>query len=259
MGKARVTVWNEYLHEIELEEIAKIYPEGIHGCIAGFLKEAGYDTKTAVLRQPEHGLTREVLEDTDVLIWWGHKAHHEVEDKIVERVHEYVTQKGMGLIVLHSGHASKIFQKVCGTNTGYLKWREDGEKEILWVTDPSHPIARGLEEKIIIPEEEMYGEHFNIPMPDAQVFVSWFQGGEVFRSGVCFHRGKGRIFYFRPGHEAFPIYHMPEIQKVIINAVDWACNTDLPEFTYGNTQPVVPFEKEKEFKGITGRHDSFKI
>ncbi|MGF7142071.1 trehalose utilization protein [Anaerotaenia torta] len=241
MSKIRVTVWNEYLHEIELEEVAKIYPQGIHGCIAGFLREAGYDTRTAVLRQPEHGLTKEVLDETDVLIWWGHAAHHEVQDEIVDRVHEYVTMKGMGLIVLHSGHASKIFQKLCGMDTGLLKWREDGQKEILWVTDPSHPIARGLDEKIIIPAEEMYGEHFNIPAPDAQVFISWFQGGEVFRSGCCFHRGRGKIFYFRPGHESFPVYHMPEIQKVIINAVDWAHTPKLPEFTYGNTKPVVTF------------------
>ena len=144
----------------------------------------------------------------------------------------------MGLIVLHSGHASKIFQKLCGTDSGCLKWREDGEKEILWAVDPGHPIVAGLEEKIIIPQEEMYGEHFNIPQPDEQVFISWFEGGEVFRSGCCWHRGKGKVFYFRPGHEAFPVYYQPEIQKVIINAVKWAVPTDAPEVVYGNTAPV---------------------
>lgn len=255
MHRTRVTVWNEYIHEIEMEEIAKIYPRGIHNCIADFLRDAGYDTKTAVLKQPEHGLTKEVLDETDVLIWWGHMAHHKVADEVVERVHEYITMKGMGLIVLHSGHGSKIFQKVCGTNTGYLKWREDGEKEVLWVVNPSHPIARGVGEKIIIPEEEMYGEYFNIPAPDEQVFISWFQGGEIFRSGSCFYRGKGKIFYFRPGHEAFPVYHMPEIQKVIINAVEWAQNIGLADMTFGNTQPVVPFELDNKFTGLPGIHE----
>ena len=163
------------------------------------------EVRTATLkRSHEHGLTQEVLEDTDVLIWWGHMAHHQVAG--CDRGIGYVRECGkeMGLIVLHSGHASKIFQRVCGTNSGMLKWREDGEKEILWVVDPSHPIADGLDEKIIIPHEEMYGEHFNIPQPDELVFISWFEGGEVFRSGCCYHRGKGKVFYFRPGHEGVP-------------------------------------------------------
>ena len=152
----RVTVWNEYLHEKQAAEVAAVYPKGIHGCIADFLKDAGMEVRTATLKEPEHGLTQEVLDNTDVLIWWGHMAHHQVADEIVDRVHKRI-QEGMGLIVLHSGHASKIFQRICGTNSGMLKWREDGEKEILWVVDPSHPIADGLDEKIIIPHEEMYG------------------------------------------------------------------------------------------------------
>jgi trehalose utilization protein len=242
MGKIKVTVWNEYLHEVEVPEIGEIYPEGIHNCIGNFLKEAGMDVKTATLRMPEHGLTEEVLNDTDVLIWWGHMAHNQVEDEIVDRVYKRVMD-GMGLIVLHSGHASKIFSKVCGTDTGLLRWREDGDKEILWVVDPSHPIVDGLDEKIIIPSEETYGEHFCIPKPDDLVFISWFEGGEVFRSGCCYYRGKGKVFYFRPGHETFPIYYQPEIQKVITNAVKWAAPIKFPELTYGNTKPVVEIKK----------------
>ena len=242
MGKIKVTVWNEYLHEVEVPEIGEIYPEGIHNCIGNFLKEAGMDVKTATLRMPEHGLTEEVLNDTDVLIWWGHMAHNQVEDEIVDRVYKRVMD-GMGLIVLHSGHASKIFSKVCGTDTGLLRWREDGDKEILWVVDPSHPIVDGLDEKIIIPSEETYGEHFCIPKPDDLVFISWFEGGEVFRSGCCYYRGKGKVFYFRPGHETFPIYHQPEIQKVITNAVKWAAPIKFPELTYGSTKPVVEIKK----------------
>ena len=250
MEQIKVTVWNEYLHELQFKEVADIYPGGIHNCIGDFLREAGMDVKTATLSMAEHGLTEEVLESTEVLIWWGHMAHDRVEDNIVDRVYRRV-QEGMGLIVLHSGHASKIFSKLMGTDSGLLKWREDGNKEILWVVDPGHPICCGLEEKIIIPHEEMYGEHFNIPQPDEQVFISWFEGGEVFRSGCCWHRGKGKIFYFRPGHEVFPVYHMPEIQKIITNAVKWACPvSSTPPINYGNTRPVVDIKAEAT--GISG-------
>lgn len=248
-----VTVWNEYLHEVEFPAVAAHYPEGIHGCIATFLRQAGMNVRTATLVEPEHGLTQEVLDHTDVLIWWGHAAHDRVADEVVDRVYKRILE-GMGLIVLHSGHESKIFRKICGTESGQLKWREDGEKEILWVIDPSHPITDGLEEKIIIPHEEMYGERFNIPQPDELVFISWFEGGEVFRSGVCYHRGKGKIFYFRPGHEAFPIYHQPEIQQVITNAVKWAAPIRSPKVTFGNTQPVVAIEPAME-TSIEGLHD----
>ena len=253
----RVTVWNEYIHEVEDPNVAKIYPKGIHGCIADFLTEAGFDVKTATLNMPEHGLTEEVLDNTDVLIWWGHIAHDKVDDAIVERVHQHVLD-GMGLIVLHSGHASKIFRKVCGTRSSHLKWREAAEKEILWVIDPTPPIVDGLpDEKVIIPHEEMYGERFNIPTPDELVFISWFQGGEVFRSGVTYRRDKGKVFYFRPGHEAFPIYHMPIIQKILINAVNWAAPGNLVNCQPGNPDPVVPFTIEDdgfEFKPVTHDH-----
>ncbi|WP_099206137.1 ThuA domain-containing protein [Scatolibacter rhodanostii] len=234
MQQTKVTVWNEYLHEVLSEEIAAIYPKGIHNCIAEFLEEAGMSTKTATLRMPEHGLTEEVLADTDVLIWWGHIAHDKVDDEIVQRVHDHVTKRGMGLIVLHSGHASKIFKKICGTDSECLKWRENGEKEILWGVNPSHPIMNGLPEKIILEQEETYGEHFLIPQPDELIFISWFSGGEVFRSGCCFNRGKGRIFYFKPGHEAYPIYYNPQIQQVIVNAVNWAKPVASPEIVYGH-------------------------
>ncbi len=238
MKQIRVTVWNEYLHEVKSPAVAEIYPQGIHGCIGDFLREAGMDIKTATLNEPEHGLTEAVLNETDVLVWWGHVGHKLVEDEIVERVHKRVLA-GMGLIVLHSGHASKIFKKVCGTDSLQLKWRESGDREILWVIEPSHPIVEGLPEKIILHEEETYGEHFEIPRPDELVFISWFSGGEVFRSGCCYTRGKGKIFYFRPGHEAFPTFKVPEIQKVIINAVNWARPVDSPVVTYGKVEPTV--------------------
>lgn len=237
MRNINVTVWNEYRHEKDNETVAKIYPNGIHHTIADFLSEnEDMIVNTATLDEPEHGLTEDVLNSTDVLIWWGHRAHSEVEDEIVERVQERVLE-GMGLIVLHSGHFSKIFKKLMGT-TCNLKWRVIDEKERLWVVEPGHPIADGLGEYFEIPKTEMYGERFDIPAPDELVFISWFEGGEVFRSGCCYYRGKGKIFYFRPGHETFPIFHQEEVQKVITNAVKWAAPVNGPTPKFGNSNPI---------------------
>jgi trehalose utilization protein len=216
----RVTVWNEYQVEKQKPEVAQIYPDGIHHAIAQHLQSSGLTVKTATLDQPDHGLTDAILNQTDVLIWWGHIAHDQVQDAIVDKVHQRVLS-GMGLIVLHSGHFSKIFKRLMGTSCS-LKWRNDGEKERLWVVDPSHPIAAGLDESFELAAEEMYGEFFDIPNPDNLVFISWFEGGEVFRSGCCFHRGKGKIFYFRPGDELYPTYYQPNILRVITNSVYWA-------------------------------------
>lgn len=238
MAHIKVTVWNEYRHERHNEHVASIYPEGIHNAIAGYLKKNDtFEVKTAVLDDPDHGLTDEVLDNTDVLIWWGHLAHDEVRDDIVDKVRDKVLN-GMGLIVLHSGHGSKIFQRLLGTRTGALKWRDDGEKERLWVIEHGHPIVEGLGEYIEIPKEEMYGERFEIPAPDELVFISWFEGGEVFRSGCCYRRGKGKLFYFRPGHETFPIYHHTDVLKVISNAARWAAPTPGVKVTYGRMSPI---------------------
>ncbi|ELK49327.1 trehalose utilization protein [Haloferax sp. BAB-2207] len=231
-----VTVWNEYRHEKEDDEVAAVYPDGIHATIAEGLLEAGYDVQTATLDDPEHGLTESVLDDTDVLAWWGHKAHDEVDDDIVDRVVDRV-RGGMGLLVLHSGHYSKPFKRLMGT-TCSLKWRESGEKERVWVVEPGHPIADGLPESFEVPRAEMYGERFDIPAPDELVFTSWFEGGEVFRSGCCYTRGKGRVFYFRPGHETYPIYEQAEIRTVLDNAVEWAAPGDGPDPYFGNADPI---------------------
>ncbi|MCR2823440.1 ThuA domain-containing protein [Lederbergia panacisoli] len=238
----KITVWNENRHEKSNQVVADIYPEGIHGTIAKALAENGFDVKTATLDEPEHGLTEEVLSETDVLFWWGHMAHHEVSDEIVNRVHKRVLE-GMGLVVLHSGHFSKIFQKLMGT-TCNLKWREADDRERLWVVDPSHPIAEGIGEYIELEKEEMYGEHFDIPAPDQLVFVSWFEGGEVFRSGCTYQRGNGKIFYFRPGHETYPTYHNKEVQKVLVNGAKWVSPSNRPYPTYGNAKPLEEISKK---------------
>ncbi|MDK2811485.1 MAG: hypothetical protein PWR27_2194 [Petroclostridium sp.] len=235
--KIMVTVWNENYHEKVNEKVSSIYPEGIHGTIAKFLSsQADMEVRTATLDEPEHGLTDEVLNSTDVLTWWGHKKHKDVNDEVVEKIYKRVLD-GMGLIVLHSGHFSKIFKKLMGTSCD-LKWREVGERERLWVVNPGHPIVEGIGEYIEIPHTEMYGERFDIPQPDELVFISWFEGGEVFRSGCCYNRGRGKVFYFRPGHETFPIYHQIEVQKVITNAVRWAAPVKGPIPIFGKVQPL---------------------
>ncbi len=219
--KIKVTVWNEFRHEQNNADVKKLYPDGMHAVIAKTLNAASdMDAKTATLDEPEHGLTEDVVNNTDVMLWWGHMAHQEVSDEIVHRVQKRVLE-GMGLIVLHSAHFSKIFRTLLGTNCS-LKWREAAEKERLWNLEPSHPITQGIGEYIELPNTEMYGERFDIPTPDKLIFVSWFEGGEVFRSGCTWQRGHGRIFYFRPGHETYPIFYNEQIQKVLVNAVRWA-------------------------------------
>ena len=228
-GKIRVTVWNEFLHEKRDPKIAEIYPDGIHGAIAKYLRSRpGFEVRTATLEEPEYGLIHQVLQSTDVLVWWGHMAHDKVSDKVVDKVHFRITNEGMGLIVLHSAHYSKIFRRLLGTSCS-LRWREAGEKERVWVVSPGHPIAEGISDYFEVEHTEMYGEFFDIPSPDELVFISWFKGGEVFRSGCCFYRGLGKIFYFRPGHETFPIFRDPNVLRVIENAARWATPVKRPK------------------------------
>ena len=216
-----VTVWNENIHEQQDKAVQDIYPLGMHQTIADFLSpHLDMAVSTATMEQSEHGLSQEKLDETNVLIWWAHKAHDRVDDRVVDRIQTRVLE-GMGFIALHSAHYSKPLKRLLGTNCS-LKWREIGEKERLWNIEPGHPISAGIGQFIELPHTEMYGERFDIPQPDKVVFISWFPGGEVFRSGCCWERGHGRIFYFRPGHETYPIFHNLEIQKVITNAVRWA-------------------------------------
>ncbi len=241
MAQIKVTCWNEFRHEKTNETVKAIYPDGMHGAIAAHLEKQGMQTRLASLDEPEHGLTEEVLADTDVLTWWAHGAHGDVQDDIVERVHSHIVNRGMGIIVLHSGHFSKIFRKLMGS-TGNLKWREAGDTERLWVVNPAHPIAAGVGEYVELEATEMYGEYFDIADPDEIVFISWFEGGEVFRSGCCWRRGKGKVFYFRPGHETYPIYHNPQILRVITNAVKWAsfAGTDIVNQCQNISEPMNP-------------------
>ncbi len=242
MKKIRVTIWNEFVHEQEPgmvgDFIRRIYPGGIHARLAAGLAAGELEIRTATLDEPEQGLPDAVLDTTDVLVWWGHCAHDRVADSLVERIQLRI-QSGMGLIVLHSGHYSKIFRKMLGTSCR-LRWREIGEKERLWVAAPGHPIAAGVPETFTLPHTEMYGEPFELPDDGKVVFMSWYEGGNVCRSGVAFERGAGRIFYFAPGHETYPIYHDPNILRVIGNAVRWAAGNILPPRVTPQPEPPEP-------------------
>ncbi|MFE5839606.1 ThuA domain-containing protein [Arthrobacter sp. NPDC056493] len=242
----RVTVWGENRHEQHQPHVAGIYPDGMHNTIREGIEEnlgPRALVGTVTLDDPEHGLTEERLRNTDVLVWWGHAAHGEVADEVVERVHRHVLA-GMGLVVLHSGHWSKIFGKLMGT-TCTLRWRSERDREIVWTVDPTHPIAQGVPHPFIIPEQEMYGEHFDIPAPDELVFLSTFSGGEVFRSGCTFKRGYGKIFFFSPGDQDYPVYHHKDVRRVIANGVEWA-RTVRPE----RTDPVLlRYETEAFYTG----------
>jgi trehalose utilization protein len=243
----RVTVWGEYRHEKRNPKVAAIYPDGMHRTIAAALTKLGgadFTVRTATLDEPEHGLTDEVLEQTDVLAWWGHMAHGDVSDEVVAKVRRRVLE-GMGLVVLHSGHYSKIFKALMG-DTCSLTWREATDKERIWVVCPSHPIAQGLPPYIELPMEEMYGEPFGIPTPDELIFISWFTGGEVFRSGATWRRGNGKIFYFRPGHETYPTYHNALVQRVIANGVRWAYSGVRVKDDAPNMPPLEPLPPDPE-------------
>ena len=249
----RVVVWSEFRHEKHNPKVAAHYPDGMHETIAAFLRpHADLRVGTAFLDQEEHGLPASRLEETDVLVWWGHMAHGEVSGEVVENIRRRVLE-GMGLIVLHSAHYSKIFKALMGTSCS-LKWRESTDKERVWNIAPHHPITRGIGDYFEIPNEEMYGEPFGIPTPDELIFISWYTGGEVFRSGATWQRGNGRVFYFKPGHETFPTYHQKEVQLVITNAVRWAAATVRIPDVCPNSPPIepLPFDPEADERPTIG-------
>ena len=248
MKPLRVTVWHEYRHELSHEAVRRVYPEGMHAVMAAAIRKhlgAAVEVRTATQNQPEHGLPEDLLAATDVLTWWGHMAHEEVAEDVARRVHRRVLE-GMGIVFLHSAHYSKPFRWLMGTECG-LKWREAGELERLYVVNPGHEIADGLPAYFEIPHEEMYGEFFDVPAPDELVMISWFEGGNVFRSCCTWQRGKGKVVYFRPGHETFPTYYQPEVQRVLANAVKWAAPRSSSPFAIGapnETRSLSPITTE---------------
>ena len=216
----RVTIWNEFRHEKTKEKVKALYPNGLHATIKEYLDtDEELEVRLAALDDEDQGLPDDVLNNTDVLLWWGHMAHKEVDDELVEKIRVRVYTGKMGFIALHSGHHSKPFKRILGT-TGNLQWGRN-QKEIVWNLMPTHPIAAGIPDHFILEEEELYSEPFFIGQPEALVFGSWFEDGNILRSGACFVRGAGRIFYFQPGHETCPSYHNPYVLRIIKNAIYW--------------------------------------
>lgn len=256
----KVTVWGEeYLERASLgdrpepinyfgyvDKAREIYPDDVHTAVAGFLRERLPDAtvRTSSLSEPEVGLGASLLADTDVLVWWSHVKHHLVPDETVENIWQRI-REGMGLVMLHAGIESKILRRVLGTSCNAGGWRQSDDWEAIWTVDPSHSIARNVPAHFVIPTEEVYGEYFDIPTPDQLVFLSSFRGGEVFRSGCCWHRGNGRIFYFRPGHESHPTYHQAEVQQIIANGVVWAARDDKPTLDLSQFDGQMPEDAKR--------------
>lgn len=236
----KILVWNEYRHEKQEEAIRKVYPNGIHEVIADFLRADGHEVRVATLDDENHGITKEILDDTDVLFWWGHMAHREVPDEVAYLVRDAVLD-GMGAVFLHSAHHSKPFRYLLGTSCN-LCWRESHDSERLWVIEPSHPITRGIDRSFFLPEEETYGEPFVIPTPDKLLLIGSYSGGEVFRSGCLYERGNGKIFYFQPGHEAFPTYYVPEVQTILRNAAKFVAPTEKIRVTCPHVRHITDAE-----------------
>ncbi len=221
MSKINVVIWNEFRHEKDREAAKALYPNGLHAVIKSFLDtNEDMEVRLAALDDPDQGLPDEVLENTDVLLWWGHAAHAEVNDELVAKIQQRVYLGKMGFIALHSGHHSKPFRAILGTN-GNLSWGRN-QKEIMWNMMPSHEIAAGIPDHFLLESEELYSEPFYIPQPDELVFGAWFEDGHIMRAGACFRRGAGKIFYFQPGHETCPSFYNPYVQRIITNAVRWA-------------------------------------
>ena len=225
MKKIRVTIWHEYAHEKTDPNIRALYPEGMHAAIRdGIQSNEDFDIRIVDIDEPEQGLPAEILDNTDVLLWWGHMRHGDVSDSLADRIRYRVIYGGMGFVALHSAHQSKLFTRIIGTS-GDLVWGDE-QPEIVWNLLPQHPIAEGIPEHFLLPSEEMYGEPFCIAQPDELVFTSWFKNGNIFRSGCCFYRGIGKIFYFQPGHESCKSYYDPNCLRIIANAIRWAAPTE---------------------------------
>lgn len=215
-----VTIFNEFIHEREDETTKSVYPDGMHITIKNAIESEDVKVTTITLDDIKEGIDGELLKNTDVMLWWGHVGHDFVPDEVARAVQQEVL-KGMGMVFLHSAHHSKPFKLLMGTPCN-LTWREDGDRELVWVCNPSHPIAEGIGRFIKLEHEETYGEPFSIPEPDELVFIGAFEGGEVFRAGCCYKRFNGKIFYFQPGHETFPTYKNEDVIRVIKNAIKWA-------------------------------------
>ncbi|MDA1191131.1 MAG: ThuA domain-containing protein [Candidatus Poribacteria bacterium] len=218
MSPIRALCWSERTEPLS------VYPDGIDGAVADALKEIGVEVKTAKMDDPEHGLSEEVLAETDVLFWWSHIRNGDLSEDVNARVVKHVLARGMGFVPIHSALFAKPFQTILGCTGNIGGWDHNQAPENVYVIDQNHPIAEGLGAKFVLPETEMYVEPFDVPPPDELIFISSFSRGEVFRSGMTWYRGRGRIFYFRPGHETYKVLFEEPCRKVFQNAARWGAS-----------------------------------
>lgn len=248
-----ITVFNENIDELGLDPkradktaaLLEVHPNGIHNTLKDLFDEMDdVNVRTATQDQEECGLSKEVLDNTDVLVFWAHRGHDDFPDEIAENIHQRVIS-GMGLILLHSAHHSKVLKRTLGTS-GDLRWRDDTYCRIFCV-NPTHPISEGIPENFELGIEECYGECFDIPKPDDVVFLSWYDIGEVLRSGCTWTRGYGKIFYFQPGHESNLSYKHPYVRQILKNAVNWVKPIKY-KTTFGAPHINVTFEEIRKNK-----------
>jgi trehalose utilization protein len=216
-----ILVWSEGTAPKE------VFPNDINGAVAaGLAKLRGYTVKTASITDPEQGVSQAALDETDVLIWWGHQRHGQVSDEAVQRIVARVKDGGMGIIFLHSAHFAKPLKAVLGSSGAWSAYVNDRSTHRITVADTKHPIARGVRD-FVIPKEERYEEPFIVPEPEAVVFDGYYESTKTnARQGLCWTIGKGRVFYFRPGHEEFPIFFMPEVRRILRNAALWCARDE---------------------------------
>lgn len=272
----KVLVWDE-----RQPAQKQAYREGLGARVARHLRGCeGVEVTEALLDDPGQGLAS--LDAMDVVVWWGHVRHAEIETATALRVVERIRSGRLGLVALHSAHWSRPFVEAMAAvareralaaltpgeraravvtesellprpfmapsyqerrspsvlykrpptgpvevrlvrpNCCFPAYRGDGRPSEVWVKLPRHPIARGLPATFTIPQTEMYDEPFHVPDPDEVVLEEHWAAGEWFRSGSAWRLGAGRVFYFRPGHETYPVFENAWALKVVENAVRWA-------------------------------------
>ena len=269
-----VVVWDE-----QQPEQKAAYDHFLGNAIAESLtRQPGLVVKSVRLDDPDQGLPPAVLDECDVLIWWGHLRHKDVSQETVTRVLDRIKAGKMDLIALHSAHWSRPFVEAMHSRSvfdavekladekivedrmelvvppeltapeprsdltpkltvklvdgkavarlvlpicAFPAYRADGKPSHASVLKPDHPAVSGVPARFDIAATEMYDEPFHVPEPDAVILEETWDGGERFRSLCVWKVGEGRVVYFRPGHEIYPVYKQAEPLKILANTARW--------------------------------------
>lgn len=198
-----------------------VYPDDIDGALADVLgRQAGLVVSRGRLTDLQAGLSDQVLDASDALVWWGHLRHDAVPDDRALAVVKRVREGRLGFVALYAACGSKPFRQMMSMPCEPGSWREDGRPEFVSIKAPDHPIARGIA-PFTISKTDMFSEPFAVPEPETVVFVSSWQKGETLRSGLTWTIGKGRVAYLRTGPDNYPVLFHPSIRQAIANSVRW--------------------------------------